>query len=245
MSKNEQIVILAAGKGSRMKSDLPKVMHEVGGKPMIQRIIDSCLRVTDDLILVYSDHLKEYLPLFAGCKFAEQKSQQGTAHAVSAAMDQLNLHKNIGVIYGDNPLITDDIIAQLFAYMVEKKAAVVTLAFEYAKENQYGRIVVDRDGKFIKIIEAKYANSEELKITICNSGIMVFAPGILQKYLPECLVHDPNKPERELYLTDMIEVCSKAGERVDYYIPEDSDKVVGVNTKDELENANRLAQKFC
>ena len=240
MSNNRQIIILAAGKGSRMQSELPKVMHEVGGKPMVQRVIDSCRKVTEDLVLVYSEHVKEFLPLFDGCKFAEQKIQKGTAHAVAAASDKIDLSKNIGVIYGDNPLITDDIISELFAFMQQEKSAVVTLAFEYDKENQYGRIVVDEQGRFAQIVEAKFANEDQLKITICNSGIMVFAPGILNKYLPQCLVPHADNPERELYLTDIIEVCSKAGEKVDYYIPSDSEKVIGVNTKDELENANIL-----
>lgn len=240
---NEQIIILAAGKGSRMKSELPKVMHEVGGKPMVQRVIDSCSKITDDLILVYSDHIKEFVPLLEGCKLAEQKSQLGTAHAVDAASEYMRDDKNIGVIYGDNPLITDDIISKLFAFMNQRKASVVTLAFEYDKENQYGRIVVDQNGNFVKIVEAKFASDEELKITICNSGIMVFAPGILQKYLPQCLKPDSNNPEKELYLTDIIEVCFEAGEKVDYYIPDDSENVIGVNTKDELDYANNLVSK--
>lgn len=238
---NEQIIILAAGKGSRMKSELPKVMHKVGGTPMIQRVISSCSKITDDLILVYSDHIKEFLPLLNGCKLAEQKSQLGTAHAVDAARDHMSDNKNIGVIYGDNPLITDDIISKLFAFMTEREAAVVTLAFEYDKENQYGRIIVDQDGNFVKIVEAKFASDDELKINICNSGIMVFAPSILQKYLPQCLKQDDDNPEKELYLTDIIEVCSNAGEKVDYYIPDDSERVLGVNTQDELKNANILA----
>lgn len=238
---NKQIIILAAGRGSRMKSELPKVMHKVGGKPMVQRVIDSCAKITDDLILVYSDHLKDFLSSLSSCKFAEQKLQLGTAHAVAAADNFIDKNKNIGVIYGDNPLITEHIISELFAFMEQQKSAVVTLAFEYNKDNQYGRIVVDEHGKFKRIVEAKFATKEQLKITICNSGIMVFAPGILEKYLPQCLIAKPEQPDRELYLTDIIEVCSKAGEKVDYYIPNDSDLVIGVNTKDELENANILA----
>lgn len=243
MNIQKQIVILAAGRGSRMHSELPKVMHEVAGKPMVQRVVENCCRVTNDLILVYSENLTQFLPLFKDCKFVKQESQLGTAHAVSVALDQLDANKNVGVIYGDNPLITDEVISRLFAFMEDKDAAVVTLAFEYDKENQYGKIVVDNNGNFIKIVEAKFASPSERKITLCNSGIMVFAPGILQKYLSKCLLPDTNNPERELYLTDIIEVCAKAGEKVGYYVPEDSDIVVGVNTKSELETANALASR--
>lgn len=239
----KQIVILAAGKGSRMKSKLPKVMHEVGGKPMLVRVVENCAAVTDDLILVYSDHLEKYLPRFSNCKFVKQRMQLGTAHAVASALDQISPDKNIGVIYGDNPLITPQIIENLFTYMDSKVADLVTLAFEHQEENQYGRIVCDAEGKFERIVEAKFATPEEISITLCNSGIMSFAPGALHKYLPACLLPKQQNPERELYLTDIVEVCVKDGGKVEYFTPHDSDDVVGVNTQEELEYANLLARR--
>lgn len=239
-----QIIILAAGKGSRMKSELPKVMHKVGGKPMLEHVVDNCYKVSKDLILVYSDHIERFLPAFSNkCKFIKQEQQLGTAHAVFVAKQEFDPKQPIGVIYGDNPLITSDIIQNLFDHMQNTNSKAVTLAFEYDKPNAYGRIVVDSRGNFKKIVEAKFANSEEKKITLCNSGIMSFAPGVLDKYIDECLKPNSDNLNKELYLTEIIEVCSKNGEKVSYYISDNYNLVLGVNTQEELLNANSIIYK--
>ncbi len=239
-----QIIILAAGKGSRMKSELPKVMHEVAGKPMLEHVIDNCRKISDNLILVYSDHIEEFLPLFAGkCDFVKQEEQLGTAHAVFVAKSKFDPTQPIGVIYGDNPLITEEIIQNLFDHMQNTASKAVTLVFEYDKPNAYGRIVVDSNGEFERIVESKFANSEEKKITLCNSGIMSFAPGILGKYIDDCLRLDPAFPEKELYLTEIIEICAKNGEKFSYYTSDNHNLVLGVNTQAELQNANSIIDK--
>ena len=238
---DKQIIILAAGKGSRMNSDLPKVMHKVGGIPMLERVIENCFKVTKDLVLVYSYHIEQYLPSFKDrCKLVIQEEQLGTAHAVAVTEKLFNNKANSSVIYGDNPLITSAIINEIFTHLENTNSAVVTLAFNHKQPHQYGRIIVDLQGNFKKIIEAKFANEEEKAITLCNSGIMAFAPGILKKYLPECLKYDPNFPKKELYLTEIIEVCSNAGEKVSYYLSKDHERVIGVNTQVELEKANNI-----
>jgi len=238
-----QIIILAAGKGSRMESDLPKVMHEVAGKSMIERVVENCSKVTSDLVLVYSDHLLPYLHLFKQCKLAKQEQQLGTAHAVSVATSLIDSSKLTAVIYGDNPLITASIINGLFQHLEDSSSAVVTLALECNVPNQYGRIILNDEGEFKKIVEFKFASEKERSLTLCNSGIMAFAPGILSKYLPKCLISDPKLPERELYLTDIIAVCSEAGEKVSYHTSEDHALLVGVNTKAELEKVNNLVRE--
>ncbi len=235
-----QMIILAAGKGSRMNSELPKVMHKVNGKPMLESVMQHCWGATEDIVLVYSEHLEPYLKQFSNrCTLAHQKEQLGTAHAVYVAKDMFNDSVPIGVIYGDNPLITSEIITDSFAHLKQENAAVATLAFEYDKPNAYGRIVTDKDGNFLKIIESKFANEEQKKITLCNSGVMVFAPGILNKYIEECLVKDQENPEKELYLTDIIRVCVNAGEKVTYYKVENHKLVIGVNTQAELKALNK------
>lgn len=237
---HKQIIILAAGKGSRMNSELPKVMHKVAGKSMLERVVENSSVITKDLILVYSDHIREFLPLFAPkCQMAFQERQLGTAHAVSVALPNVNPEACCAVIYGDNPLITPTIISQLFEHLESSKAAVITLAFEHNEPNAYGKIVLDENGNFKKIVEAKFATPEEQKITLCNSGIMVFAPRVLTKYIPVCL-QNLDKTTSELYLTEIIEICVNAGEKVDYYTPDDSHLVIGVNTQEELAVANRL-----
>ena len=239
-----QIIILAAGRGSRMKSELPKVMHKVGGKSMLGRVFENCHKVTDNLVLVYSDHIEEFLPEFADkCNLVRQGEQLGTAHAVYVAKSQFDNTKPIGVIYGDNPLITSDIIQNLFNYMEKTNSKAVTLAFEFNKPNAYGRIVTDSDGCFKKIVESKFASPEEKEITLCNSGVMSFAPGVLGKYIEECLKPDSNTSQKELYLTKIIEICSQNNEKVSYYTSDNYNLVLGVNTQEELQNANSLIDK--
>ncbi len=241
---DKQIIILAAGKGSRMKSTLPKVMHKVGGIPMLERVIQNCKMVTNDLVLVYSHHLEPYLSNFKeDCKLVHQKEQLGTAHAVAVAKDIFHEEKYIGVIYGDNPLITTDIIENLFTHLKDTNSKAVTLAFEYTKPNQYGRIVVNENGDFQKIVETKFANEQEKKITLCNSGIMAFAPGVLNKYIDKCLIADLDKPEKELYLTEIIEICAASGEKVSYFKSDNHNLVIGVNTQDELSSATSIIEK--
>ena len=239
-----QIIILAAGKGTRMKSELPKVMHEVNGKPMLEHVVHNCSKVTDDIVLIYSEHIKEFLSSFENrCSLVNQKQQLGTAHAVYVAKELFDKEQPIGVIYGDNPLITDKIIRNLFEYMEETSSKVTTLAFNYDKPNAYGRIVTDPKGNFLKIVESKFATDEEKNITLCNSGIMSFAPGILSKYIDECIKPDFNNPNKELYLTEIIEICAKYGEKVSYYVSKDHNLVLGVNTQEELKKANKIADQ--
>lgn len=237
---NCQIVILAAGNGTRMRSALPKVMHLVGDKPMIERVISNCALVTDDLILVHSQQLIKYItPYKHKCKFVLQSNPLGTAHAVDAAKELIANNKIVTVIYGDNPLITHTLIRQLVNHLNNTNSAAVTLSFKREDGAQYGRIVTDSDGNFLRIVEFKCANEAEKKITLCNSGIMTFAPGILVKYLPFCLHPEKNK---EQYLTDIIEICQKNNEKVSYFLAPNQHEVIGVNTKEELIEANNILQ---
>lgn len=238
----KQIIILAAGKGSRMKSDLPKVMHKVGGMSMLERVIDNALAITDDVILVYSDHIKQYLPLFKDkCKLAYQQEQLGTAHAVWVAKSLIRDDIHTAVLYGDNPLIIPQIITELFEHLENSAAAADALVFEHEEPNAYGRIILDDHGNFKKIVEFKFANEEEKKIKLCNSGIMAFAPGILNKYIDICIEHAKNSSQnKELYLTEIIEVCCSNGEKVACYTSKNHNLVIGVNTQEELEMANRI-----
>ncbi|MCP5369851.1 MAG: NTP transferase domain-containing protein [Rickettsiaceae bacterium] len=234
-----QIIILAAGKGTRMNSELPKVMHQVAGKPMIEHVINNSMEVTEDLILVYSSHLEPYLSdIVSSTKLVKQEQQLGTAHATQAAKEFFS-DQEIAVIYGDNPMISGSIINELFLHLHNTHSKVVTLAFDYHKPNQYGRIITDQEGNFQKIIEEKFATKEDKEITLCNSGIMVFAPGILPKYIDYC-VNDVNELGKESYLTDIIEVCKKSGEAVSYYKVQDYNVAIGINTPEELASANNL-----
>lgn len=240
-----QVIILAAGKGKRMKASLPKVMHKVGGKSMAQKVVEIAKIITDDVIFVHSQDIIPHLPYIANsCTPVIQEDQLGTAHAVYVAKKYFNNHKNIIVLYADVPLINYNILSDFIYSHIRKKMAISTLAFESKIPNQYGRIITDEFGKFVRIIETSCANQEELKITLCNSGIMIFAPYILDKYIDYAVMEERinhNSNQKEFFLTDMIEICSNFGEKLSYYKTEKNLLLGGVNTQDDLIAINKLA----
>ncbi|MDR0296554.1 MAG: NTP transferase domain-containing protein [Rickettsia sp.] len=239
-----QVIVLAAGNGRRMDSTLPKVMHKVGGRSMIDRVLTNAKQVTSEVILVHSLQLEKYIDHYEDiCKFVLQPEPLGTAHAVYSALDLIDDNKIVAVLYGDNPLITADIINDLLDHLVLTNSAITTLCFKRDDPGQYGRIVTDKLGNFLKIVEFKQATSEELAITICNSGIMVFTAGILKKYLPSIFLGEIDRT-KELYLTALVKIAKDNGEKVSYLLSSDHDIVIGVNTKQELEEANRTIAKL-
>lgn len=236
---NIQIIILAAGKGSRMESDLPKVMHKVGGVPMLETVLKNSFKVTNDVIIVYSEDLKKYLTPYENmCRFALQKEPKGTAHATYAAIDLIDENKITLVLYGDHPLITPDLMNELVVYLNFNNASLVTLCFERDDPAFYGRISLDKNDEFLEIIEYKNATEEQKKIKLCNSGIMAFNPGILNKYLP--LFANDSSDNKEVYLTEMVKLCKDKQDKVSYLLSDNHDLVVGVNTQNELLEANNI-----
>ncbi|HJD55562.1 MAG TPA: NTP transferase domain-containing protein [Rickettsia endosymbiont of Pyrocoelia pectoralis] len=236
-----QIIILAAGKGTRMGTNLPKVMHKIGGVPMLEAVLKNSLKVTNDVVIVYSKQLEEYLTPYKNlCKFALQEEQLGTGNAVYAAIGLINPNKIVAVLYGDHPLITPDIIDNLINHLESTNSDLVTLAFKTENPAQYGRIVTDEAGNFLEIVEFKNATEKEKEIKLCNSGIMAFAPGILTKHLDICISEGSSNPET--YLTSMVKICRDSGHKVSYLSleSEDSKLLIGVNTQAELLEATSL-----
>lgn len=236
---NSQIIILAAGNGRRMESELPKVMHEVGGLPMIERVILNARQITKEVFLVHSSQLKKHIiPYKEMCKFVLQPVPLGTADAVHVALGEIDANKTIVVLYGDNPLITPQIINGMLDYLNNTNSAITTLCFERENPGEYGRIVTDESGNFLNIVEFKDATEEERAIKICNSGIMAFKAGVLKKYLPLVFEEHTDK-SKELYLTSIIKTAKNRGEKVSYLLSSDEKLVLGVNNKRELEEANK------
>jgi UDP-N-acetylglucosamine pyrophosphorylase len=237
---NRQIIILAAGNGSRMQSNLPKVMHKIGSLPMIEMVLSNSAQITKDIILVYSELLAPYLKPYANmCKFVLQTERRGTAHACFVASDLIDDNKIVSVIYGDNPLIYPKLIEQLLNHLEQTNSALTTLSFQHKNiDNQYGRIIVDDNGDFVKIVEFKYANEDEKKIELCNSGIMAFAPGILKKYLPYTM--NQKTDYKEFYLTSIVEICKNHREKISHFLSKEHESVIGINTEAELITANLI-----
>lgn len=230
MNNKIAAVILGAGKGTRMQSDLPKVMMPVGGKSMIKRIIETLEKMkTDRIITVISPDGEIVKKEVAPYETCVQEKQLGTGHAVNCARDLLkNFDGVVLVIFGDTPLISKD----TFMRSVEKIRegyAVVVLGFEPDDAARYGRLVMQGD-ELMKIVEFKDADENERAIKFCNSGCMTFDG----RYLFELLASvKNNNAAEEFYLTDTVEIARKKGLKCTA-IKGDAKEVASANTREEL-----------
>ncbi len=219
-----------------MKSELPKVMHKIGGSPMLSKVIESASKISEDITIVYSESLVPYLSQYQDYKLVLQEEPLGTAHAVFCALDK-KMTGQILVLYADNPFLSSRVMEGLLQHLDHHKADVASLAFIADKPEGYGRVITDEDGNFMKIQECKDASPVEKQINLCNSGIMAFGPGIAQTILSIIMQEKANK---EYYLTDAISVATDLGRRVTFMVAENNNEVIGVNTKEELEVARGI-----
>lgn len=223
-------VILGAGKGTRMKSDLPKVMMPVKGKSMIKRIIETLEEMkVDEIVTVISpdgDIVKKEVAPYKTCVQAEQL---GTGHAVNCAKDLLQgFDGAILVIFGDTPLITKETFLRS-VQKVREGYAVVVLGFTPEDAARYGRLKMQGD-ELVKIVEYKDATDAERAIRFCNSGCMAFDG----KYLFEILAKiGHNNAAGEYYLTDAVEIARKMGLKCTA-IEGQPEEVASANTREEL-----------
>ncbi len=233
-----QILVLAAGKGTRMNSELPKVMHEINGMPMLWMVLQNAGKISEDISIIYSEDLLPYLP--HEYKHVFQKERLGTGHALYCALPWLNDSSKTLVLYGDNPFISPDLMKGLLDCLDKEDASVASIAFTANDPAGYGRVVMDDEGNFLKIVECKDATEEEKKITLCNSGIMAFAPSEVQQILP-IIMEKGRRVNGEYYLTDAISVARSLGKKVAFITAERPEKVIGVNTQAELMRAREIA----
>lgn len=241
-------VILAAGKGSRMESqDVNKVTLRLANKPMIVRIVDfmESVGIKDNVVVVgfakesVIEALSEY-----DVNFVEQKERLGTGHAAHVALDGLPEHvTDVVVVYGDDAVIYKEdyrgIITKLFEQHLNSEAVCTFLTIEQANPFALGRIVRDEKGEVTAIVEEKNATEEQKKITEINPGCFVFRVDFLKKYLPKV---EKNEVTGEYYLTSLIDLAFEQGEVVKTLKGGTMDWR-GVNTKEELEEAERLLTK--
>lgn len=234
------VVILAAGKGTRMYSDLPKVLHPVAGKPMVKHVIDTAKQLEANQIhLIYghgADLLKARLNK-EPVNWVFQAEQLGTGHAMQQAAPFFADNENIVMLYGDAPLITKETLARLIAEKPENGIALLTV--ELANPTGYGRIIRE-NGSVVAIVEQKNANPEQLKIQEVNTGVMVASGASFKKWLNNL---DNNNAQGEYYITDVIAMVNKDGFKVQAVQANELMEVEGANNRLQLAALERFYQK--
>jgi bifunctional UDP-N-acetylglucosamine pyrophosphorylase/glucosamine-1-phosphate N-acetyltransferase len=242
MKTNLNIVILAAGKGTRMKSDKLKVLHEVAGKPMIIQLLITLNRfdMTDVFVVMgyKAESLKKVLIDYP-VQFVSQKEQLGTGHAVMEVVGQAALNDDCPtlVLAGDVPLIKANTIDDLLEDHLSQKAAVTILSTALDDPAQYGRILRSDTGDVIGIREFKDCSDEQKAINEINSGIYLFDTRLLKKSLKK-VTNDNN--QNEYYLTDVVHILNHDNQKVVGHLIEDSNQVLGVNSVADLERVNAI-----
>jgi UDP-N-acetylglucosamine pyrophosphorylase len=247
MCRKFAAVIMAAGKGTRMKSpEKAKVMFEVMGKPMIEHVVILARSLSSDktiAIVGYQretviQHLKEVAP---EVEIAVQDPQLGTGHAVLQAENHLHdFEGDVLVLSGDVPLLRDSTMKSLIAYHKQKKAVATILTAIMDDPTGYGRILRDDQDHVIGIIEHRDASPEQLKINEINSGIYIFD----NEHLFDALHHiSPHNAQKEYYLTDVFSYYWKHEMRVAAMIADDLNEIRGINTAEQLEEANEVLRK--
>ncbi len=243
MKNNLAAIILAAGKGERMKSELPKVLHPLCSRPMLGYVLDLVkeLKIRDFIVVLGYKHedVQEFLP--PGTKTALQKKILGTADAVKQGLAYLRGFKGtVVVLYGDNPLLKKETIDKLVKRHLENKAAATLLVAKLENPSGYGRIVRDKYGSLCGIAEEKDADDFQKDIKEINTGILCFDK---DKLVESLKVIKPNNAKKEYYLTDVIDILYKKGDLVETLVIPDSNEAMGINSRVELAQANKIMQR--
>ena len=235
------VAVLAAGKGTRMKSDLPKVLHLLSGKTLVERVLDSChlLQPQKQLVIVgyQSEKVRQALAHRRGIEFVEQKEQLGTGHAVQQLMTPLaDYQGDLLVINGDAPLLRPETLQQLIATHQQSKSAATLLTALLPNPQGYGRVFCDENKTISQIIEERDCNSEQKLNKRVNAGIYCFNWQKLAEALPKL---STNNDQKEYYLTEIVDYL----DRVIAFDVEDEQEINGINDRLQLANAYNILQR--
>lgn len=234
------IVILAAGKGTRMRSQTPKVLHTLAGKPMVEHVLETASGLCPDRTHVVIGHGAEQLRealADSGVNFAVQAEQKGTGHAVAQALEHLGSGK-VAILYGDVPLLQRESLRELLSHVDEQHMGLLTVSLD--NPSGYGRIVRNDAGDAVAIVEQKDANSAQLAITECNTGIMAMTSAQLKRWLPQLSAENA---QGEYYLTDVIAMAADEGIKVCTAQPATAVEVEGVNNRAQMARLERAYQQ--
>ena len=236
------VVILAAGLGTRMKSRRAKVLHQAGGRTLVEHVVRTASEIAPpERIHVVVGHQAEQVraalgPL--GVRFIQQAEQKGTGHAVKAGREALaGLDGLLVILYGDCPLITAATLRRLVDTEKNSDAAGTILTAMMEDPTGYGRVIRNAEGQATRVVEQKAATPEQLAIREANMGLYCYRAQPFWAHIDEI---QPNNPARELYLTDMVEILTAAGCRMQTMLIDDPREVLGINDRVELAMVDRL-----
>lgn len=238
------VVILAAGQGSRMKSKLPKVLHKVGGKPMVQHVIDTASslntessNVNTHVVIGHGAELVKTTLEGQALNFALQAEQKGTGHAVAQAMPEVAENSVVLVLYGDVPLTKPETMQQMVDLAAKGGLALLTVNLK--DPTGYGRIVRNESDQVVAIVEHKDATPEQHKISEVNTGILAVNSNLLNEWLPKL---SSENAQGEYYLTDIIAMAANCGIAINAIQPNAEEEVQGVNNRMQLAELERWYQ---
>lgn len=237
---NLAVVILAAGKGTRMKSDLPKVLHPIAGRPMVQHVVDAAGALDpDNTVLIYGHGGEAVREAVTGSRlqWAEQAEQLGTGHAVAQALPHLE-EDVVLVLYGDVPLIQPQTLRDFVARVDDQSLALMTLTLD--DPSGYGRVIRDDGGKVRRVVEQKDASDDEKAVREINTGILACTRRFLNDSLPRL---SNSNAQGEYYLTDLIAMAVDAGMEIVTEQPGHPWEVDGVNDRVQLARLERVYQR--
>ena len=238
------VVILAAGKGTRMKSDLHKVLHPIAGRPMLEHLIASAAELQPERQVVVVGSGRDQLERQLGSRadLAVQEPQLGTGHAVQQAEAALaGFSGDVLVLYGDVPFVSTATMRRMLDRLhADDAPEVVVLGFEPADPLQYGRVIAEADGRITRMVEHKDATAAERACRLCNSGLMAVRAGRLFELLGQ--VGNDNA-QGEYYLVDVVNVANAQGGHCAVVVTPDPDEVAGINSRGELAEAESRWQE--
>jgi bifunctional UDP-N-acetylglucosamine pyrophosphorylase/glucosamine-1-phosphate N-acetyltransferase len=235
-------IILAAGKGTRMRSDRAKVLHELAGRPLLDHVLTTCRTVGVGQIIVVVGHQREAvaaLATAAGAETVVQDRQLGTGHAVLVCADAVR-GRQVLVLCGDAPLVTPALVERTLTTHRAEGNRCTAVAAEMPDPTGYGRMVLDADGRLAAIVEERDADPAQRAITLINTGIYALVREDLFARLAELR---PENASGEYYLTDVPRLLARAGERVGLVITADVDEALGINTPAQLAQAAAILRR--
>ncbi|MGZ8709096.1 MAG: bifunctional UDP-N-acetylglucosamine diphosphorylase/glucosamine-1-phosphate N-acetyltransferase GlmU [Thermoanaerobaculia bacterium] len=242
MNDNLEVIILAAGLGTRMKSGTIKILHRAAGRPIIDYVLDLAADLSPNPPVMIVGYQREAVRKSVGsrARFAVQEEQKGTGHAVLQASEQVDPSRRVMILSGDVPLTRIETLRRLLDEHERAGNALTLLTMKPSDPALYGRIVRDENDAVVRIVEAKDASDEEMRIDEVNAGIYVFNGEHLFENLRNL---KPENAQKEYYLTDLLQVIRDAGHRVGAVVADDPTEALGVNSRAELAQVENEIQR--